>query len=145
MDRRRKWNIAIFLMYALFMLWLLFFRNRVPGDVRDIGQRLNLTPLHTIRLFWNLLSHPRPALVRLAVVNLAGNILLFLPLGLLLPQAFQKAPRLWKTLLTAALLICAVEIAQLLTLRGSCDVDDLILNLLGTLLGYGVFRLTVRT
>ena len=46
-----------------------------------------------------------------------------------------------KALLCAALIITAVEIAQLLTLVGSCDVDDLILNLAGSTVGYILYKI----
>ena len=41
---------------------------------------------------------------------------------------------------TVTLLIAVVETTQLFTLLGSCDVDDLILNLLGAALGYGIYN-----
>ena len=143
MDRQRKWNMALFALYLLLMGVLLFHRTVPEGELsywEQLGRRINLQPLKTIRLFLVLLDHPR--FRRDAIVNLVGNVVMFLPLGMLLPRVFQKKPRLWKPLLTAALMILAVEIAQMLTLLGTCDVDDLILNLAGTALGYGLFRLT---
>ena len=39
------------------------------------------------------------------------------------------------------LLILAVEILQLVTLLGSCDIDDLLLNILGAAMGYVLWKL----
>ncbi len=137
MDRNRKLYRALLWLYGLVMLWLLFDRELPDGTLpylQQIRSQINLQPLKTLRLFWNLLDHPR--FWKTAVVNLLGNVVMFLPLGALLPLAFPRLGRWWKVLPLGALLIAGVEIAQALTLRGSCDVDDLILNLLGVWLGY---------
>lgn len=143
---RRQWNMALFVLYCALMLWLLFDRNRYLEGVpywEQVGQNISLVPFHTIRLYARLLSgSARPHLMRLAVVNLFGNVLMFLPLGFFLPAIWQRLRRLWKVLLLTAAIVTAVELTQMLTLVGSCDIDDLILNLLGAALGYGLYRLT---
>ena len=48
-------------------------------------------------------------------------------------------------LLWSAVLICVIELVQLVTALGSCDVDDLILNLPGILLGWVNHKLTEKT
>jgi len=138
----RKLHIALFAVYCVLMLWLLFHRPGYTEGIPYLQQlKANLIPFRTLRLFFRLLSHHRPALVRAAVINLAGNVVMFVPLGFLLPLVFPKLTNAWKTLLCVALIITAVELAQLLTLVGSCDVDDLILNLGGAGLGYGFYKL----
>lgn len=148
MDRKhRKVHIALFMAYGALMLWLLFDR---PGYVEGIPYRdqilsnLNLVPFRTLKLFSRLLTDHRPHLVRAAFINLFGNIVMFIPLGFFLPLLWEKFRRLWKTLLCTALTISAVELVQLLTLVGSCDIDDLILNLLGAAMGYGVYKLLTK-
>lgn len=134
---------TLFAVYCALMLWLLF--NR-PGYIDGIPywdqlmSNLNLMPFRTLRLFFGLLGDHRPHLVRSALINLLGNVVMFVPLGLFLPLTFAKLRKLWRAMLAVALLIAAVEIAQLFTLLGSCDVDDLILNLLGAALGYGIYK-----
>ena len=76
-----------------------------------------------------------------AIINLVGNVIMFIPLGFCLPMLWKKQRTLWKTLLTTALIITLVELIQLLTLVGSCDTDDLILNVLGSAIGYGLFKM----
>ena len=136
---KRKLYAAAFMAYCALMLWLLFDR---PGYVEGIpyweqvSAQLNLVPFRTLRLFGSLLDSPRPAYVRAAVINLGGNILMFIPLGFLLPGVFPKFHSLLRTVLATAVIITAVEIIQLLTLVGSCDIDDLILNVIGASLGF---------
>ena len=118
-----------------------------PGGAAPYGEQLlrhvKLAPLPTIRLHWRLLKQPRPPLARLAAVNLAGNIVLFIPLGYLLRAVFPKLRKAWQALLAAAGIIILVELFQMVTLLGACDVDDLILNLLGCAIGCGLYSLTI--
>ena len=141
---KQKLYTAAFMAYGALMLWLLFDR---PGYVdtvpywEQVNAQLNLVPFRTLRLFGSLLDSTRPDYVRSAIINLGGNILMFIPLGLLLPKVFPKLSSLPRVLLTTAAIITAVEIIQLFTLVGSCDIDDLILNVLGSALGYGLHKL----
>ena len=142
---RRKLHIALFAAYCALMLWLLFGRaGYVDGIPYSQQMKANLIPFRTLKLFFRLLSHHRPALVRAAIINLAGNVIMFIPLGLFLPLVFPKLRKVWRTLLCVALIISTVELAQLFTLVGSCDIDDLILNLCGASLGYLLYHLTKK-
>ena len=135
----RKWNIVLFVLYCALMLWLLFDR---PGYTEGIpywdqvAAQINLVPFRTLRLFADLLDSGVRSYIVMAVINLGGNIIMFIPLGFLLPRVFPKLHTLIRVLLATALIITAVEIIQLFTLVGSCDIDDLILNVLGSALGY---------
>ena len=134
--------MGAFVIYCLLMLWLLFDR---PGYDAALPYReqlkYNLIPFETIVRFWKHLDSSSLGLRTHAVINLAGNVVMFIPLGFFLPLLWPKLRRLWKTLLLCAGIIVAVEVLQLLTLVGSCDADDLILNLPAAAMGYGIFRL----
>jgi len=139
---RRNLHIALFAAYCALMFWLLFGRSGYVDGIPYLQQlKANLIPFRTLRLFFRLLTHHRAELVQAAVINLAGNVIMFIPLGLFLPLVFPKLRNVWKTLLCVTLIIAAVELAQLFTLVGSCDIDDLILNLAGSCLGYGIYQL----
>lgn len=140
---RKRLGAALFGLYCAVMLWLLFDRPGASEGVpywEQVAANLNLVPFRTLRLFGSLLTDHRSHLVQAAVINLFGNVVMFIPLGLLLPTVWEKLRSLGKVLLTTAVIITTVEIVQLLTLVGSCDIDDLILNLIGSALGYGVYR-----
>lgn len=144
--QRRK--TAFFILYALVMLYLLFARSPKDPDIPFavyLRTHLNLVPFRTIRRFSRLLMPPvRPYLLRIALHNLLGNILLFIPLGYLLPDLFPPLRKFWLTALAVAVTITTVELLQLLLTVGTCDVDDLILNVLGASMGYGVYRVVHR-
>ena len=139
-NNRSFWRFAL-LIYSTVMFFLLFARssNRMEGlnYTQLLQQNINLTPLLTIRNYWHVLQNgTAPALVRHCFINLAGNILLFIPFGILLPQCFQRLKNFFWFFLTCTAGICLVELGQLVTLVGSLDVDDLILNLSGAVLGF---------
>lgn len=143
--KRKKFYIAMFLCYLLGLFWVLFARSQCEEALPywdHVMQHTNLTPFHTIALYWRLLVRPvRPVLTQLAIYNLVGNILLFLPMGALLPTLFPKLRSFWKTLLVVTGIMALAEICQVLFLTGSCDIDDIILNLFGTALGYPLYRI----
>ena len=105
---------------------------------------LNLIPFRTLRLFAGLLGSGIRSYIRMAVINLGGNIIMFIPLGFLLPRVFSKCTSLSRVLLVTAVIITVVEIIQLFTLVGSCDIDDLILNVFGSGLGFGIHKCTKK-
>jgi glycopeptide antibiotics resistance protein len=76
--------------------------------------------------------------------NAAGNILLFIPLGVLLPLVFRRL-RFWQGMLIAIALSCSIELAQYFTRawgsNRSADVNDVILNSVGALLGLAIVYL----
>lgn len=139
----RKTNTALFLAYGALMLWLLFDRPGYDPGIpywEQAAGHLNLIPFRTLRLYAGLLDSGVRSYIRMSVINLAGNIIMFIPLGFLLPRVFSRLTSLPRILLTTTVLITAVEIIQLFTLVGSCDIDDLILNVIGSAIGYGFHK-----
>jgi glycopeptide antibiotics resistance protein len=132
--------LALLLVY-LALLAVLTLRS-VGADV-DSNVRVNLKPFATIL---PALRHGPGTFV---FASLVGNVLAFVPLGLLLPLAFRRIP--WPlVILAGALLSAAIELTQytLSTNLGygyrRADVDDVIVNVFGTVVGltlYGVIWL----
>lgn len=138
----------LFIVYAVIMLWLLFGQRLIRADFTDYAQKLsqniNLVPMQTVKLFSRLARYSiNVASVDFALRNLVGNVLLFIPLGAL-PLLYPKLCSFRRFILTVAAVIVTVEIVQFLTLLGSCDVDDLILNLFGASVGYCLVRLMFK-
>lgn len=127
--------------YAVLMLWLLFGQRMgrsAPGTyLSRLAENFNLIPLATVRDFIETLGRTaNPYLAGHAVINLAGNVVMFVPLGILLPACFAPLRRFGRCMAAAAAVILAVELAQLFTLLGVCDVDDLLLNTAGAAAGW---------
>ncbi len=92
----------------------------------------NFRPLHSIA--WYIHSHSFSPVI--------GHVLLLFPLGFMLPMLCKKAKKLliFSSILLAFCVL--IEIMQLITKLGSFDVDDIILDFLGSLLGY---KLSIST
>ena len=139
----RKTNIALLIVYSALMVWLLFDRAGYVAGVpywEQVSQQLNLVPFRTLRLFINLLDSGVRSYILMAVINLAGNVILFIPLGFLLPRVFPWCDSLLRQIFITAAIITTVEILQLFTLVGSCDIDDLILNVIGSTFGFLIHK-----
>jgi glycopeptide antibiotics resistance protein len=138
----------LFLAYSAMMLWLLF--DRVPQNTglsywQSVSFNMNLVPLRTIAMYVHiLLNTTTPYMLRHAIINLFGNIGMFIPYGIFLPILFPRLQTYWRCWLWAMLGILVVELLQLFTLLGSLDIDDLLLNLIGVTIGYGIFRLAQK-
>ena len=74
-----------------------------------------------------------------SVYNLLGNVVMFLPFGFF-PALLWRKYTWWKALLTGFAVTACIECCQLCVGR-AFDVDDLLLNTLGAMLGYGLCRL----
>lgn len=71
-------------------------------------------------------------------INFLGNILLFFPIGFLLPLLYRRMEHFPYTVITGLCISLLIEVTQLFQYRSS-DVDDLWLNTLGSLIGYLVY------
>ena len=72
--------------------------------------------------------------------NLFGNILIFVPYGFFISMAAERRG-FFKTLFCSFGLSLCVELVQLVTRVGSFDVDDILLNTIGGILGYILFAI----
>ena len=146
--QRRNTLRFFFLCYCGLMLWLLLIRSRnvVLTDYwAQVSGRINLVPFSSIgSMLSTLRENPRPDVLWVVIYNLGGNIVMFLPLGFLLPELWTKYRRFWRCIGAVALIMTCVELTQLFTLRGFCEVDDVMLNVLGGAIGFGIWTLFNR-
>lgn len=138
-----RWTGSCFLvLYVLVLMYFLFFSERY-GRIADSEAvyHYNLIPFVEIRRFWTY----REQLGSFAFyTNLLGNVAGFFPFGFILPVVCRGMRSGFLILLSGLTLSLCVETIQLVTKVGCFDVDDLILNTLGALLGYLAFVLCSR-
>ncbi|UFU00513.1 VanZ family protein [Radiobacillus kanasensis] len=131
----QKLLLIAFSLYSLGLILLLFFRPSGPA-----GSAVNLNPFQTIQFY---LSGRVPFLI--AFYNLAANIGLFIPIGVFWKACFSKrAKSPFRSFLFPLILIVCIEGIQFVTNTGALDIDDLILNILGVYIGYGITPLCKR-
>jgi glycopeptide antibiotics resistance protein len=113
-----------------------YFRNEYSHyKISEGKKKANLVPFKTIKLMQSdRLSE------EYRIDNIAGNIAGFIPLGILFPLLFVGLRRLWRTAFMVFLVSLGFEITQLVTGIGIFDIDDLILNVTGGIIGYLLVR-----
>ena len=131
----------LFVVYVAVVLWLLFDRDvqwkEGVSYLKQLKRHMNLDPFFTIGNYWSVVRRWKmDTRFWHCLVNLTGNVVLFIPVGSFLPRLWPKLKNFFLFFLVCAVFICLVEVVQLLSLRGSLDVDDFILNISGMLLGY---------
>lgn len=127
----------MFVLYILVLIYFLFFADRY-GQMAfaEREYHYNLVLFTEIRRFWTY----REQLGFLAVAaNFLGNVVGFMPFGMILPLISRNARGFFFITFSGFTLSLCVEVTQLMTKLGSFDVDDLIMNTLGTAAGYLIF------
>lgn len=72
--------------------------------------------------------------------NIVINIIMFMPFGFLLPMIFKKADNLLQISVITAIFSLGIELLQVLSHRGVFEIDDIINNLVGSIIGYTILK-----
>ena len=122
----RDFLLFLIIVYAAVLLKLAFF-SREPGSRTTV----DLTLFNT----WGTTMQAHAFFVE--------NIIMFIPFGILIPTAFPVMRNIFVCTLTALACSLCLEMFQLITGRGFCQLDDVITNTLGAFIGYMVYRMWV--
>ena len=133
-------NIWKYIFVAYVCLLLYFVVIKFNGSIdrvelikasRDLGAwNYNLFPFRTITAYFKNISDSY------AYINILGNVVCFVPMVFLIPMNFKKYRNSLKTILIFIICIIGIEIFQFVTMLGFFDVDDILLNMLGCMVGY---------
>ena len=134
---------TVFVLYGCVVFGILFMGGRHGGLYDDslwddIRYSVNLIPFQTIGGYMADIWE-KPWMRTLAIRNIFGNLILFYPMGVLLPCLFRGVRTFGKSLLIAICTVFSVEAVQLLLRLGIFDIDDFILNITGWIFGYFTF------
>lgn len=131
MNKREKiktvFLYGVFICYILLLIKILLLSRISHSELRSI----NLIPFHSIIQY---ISGSSANIKTFAFSNLVGNIVIFIPLGIYL-SLFKNDKRVITNLLFIFIVSLFVEIIQGLLGIGASDIDDIILNCLGGLIG----------
>ena len=129
------WNSMVWFLLGVYLavMFVTVFLSREPGSRQGIDMTLFGT--------WGETPQAHAFVIE--------NILLFVPFGILYPLAVSTTDRKpdlrkkigWEkfTVLLGFLISVGIETVQLITERGYCQLDDVVMNTLGALVGYVVF------
>lgn len=136
MKKNRHWKhgLVLFVVYLVLLTYFLFFAEmlgRSPDARTDY--MYNLEPLKEIRRF---LMYREILGYKAVLLNIVGNVVAFMPFGFIVPEVWNRFNHWYTITLQGFLFSLCIEVIQLVSKVGSFDVDDLLLNTIGTLLGY---------
>ena len=142
---QRFWIKLFFAGYILFVIKVIIFKYPLAElrAIADAWQRsvileglgtANFVPFRTIKMYIDY------AYKLNSVENLAGNLLVFVPLGFLLPLLAEELRKFSEMFLNVFTFVLGIEVFQLFSAFGAFDVDDILLNCLGAMLGFVCFK-----
>ena len=128
MERANR-NITTTILLSLFALYfIVLFQITIFRDSNFGIRRTNLIPFTTVAEYlWSILG----GYIFTGIANIAGNIIIFLPLGFMTAVLFPKMRKLTKIFILGFTFSLVIEVFQYVVACGSADIDDVILNTLG--------------
>lgn len=135
---RKIIKYIVFVAYIALLVYLVLFAEMFGRTEVSMKYRYNLVPFKEINRF---IKYYHQLGFMAVMLNLAGNVIAFMPFGFCLPMIAGEKTGFLKVTVFSFALSLSIELVQLITRVGSCDVDDLMLNTLGGMLGYLCFIL----
>lgn len=148
METKKEMRLSklIFAIYLFILAKLMIFRGSILHFWNNTGtttleqriQSANFIPFHTIKMY---LDWGNPFWT---MVNVPGNIIVLVPFGIFLPLLFKGFRSFFKTSIFSLFVILGVEVFQLYKGIGEFDIDDIILNVIGAMAGYVIWKVFFR-
>lgn len=110
--------------------------NSIIENEKDGLRNINLIPFRSISPYLRNITEPY------AFKNIIANILVFIPLGFFVSNKNSK--NVFKALIICLGVILSIELIQLFFKIGFFDVDDIILNFIGSLIGMGINKILIK-
>jgi glycopeptide antibiotics resistance protein len=130
--------IQLFILYSISLYQITAVRiglglskERIVNSVRSLNvvPLVELMQLLVAKKWWMFIYH------------VVGNCIWFIPLGFFMPLLRERNQKWWKVAITAALVSLSIELLQFILCTGVTDLDDVILNTLGAMIGYGIWKI----
>lgn len=137
--KNQKLGWVLLLLYLILLVYFLFFAEEFGRTTRPQDTyAYNLEPFKEIRRFW---VHRDVVGLKSFFLNVIGNIVGFVPAGFFLPIVSRRSKKWYNTFFICFLFSLSVETVQLVFKVGSFDVDDIMLNVMGAVSGYVLYRI----
>lgn len=138
-----------FLFYLLILVVLIYMSASFVGinvftwtDIplfENINTSSNFVPFKTISTYITALFNGSSK-IYVPIKNLLGKLMIYLQMGFFFPFFVKKFNKVRRFIFSMTALLFIVEGIQLLTTRGNFNIDDVILNLISVLIGYGIWK-----
>lgn len=128
---------VLFVLYIIFVFYFLLI-SEIYGRTGEMQEyHYNLILFKEIKRFWNYRNQLG---IFATATNLLGNVLIFLPFGFFMAMA-SKYRSFLSTVIYSFALSLTIELSQLFMKVGCFDVDDLLLNTIGGMMGFVAFSI----
>lgn len=138
---QRKYVKIIFVVYLILVIKVIIFKYPIEhlkaiaatwekGVILEGLDTANFTLFKTIRMYIDY------SYMLNSFENLVGNVVVFIPFGFLIPYVLKRGRNFFVMLINAFLFVLGIEVFQLFSAFGAFDVDDILLNCVGAILGY---------
>lgn len=140
---------TIFFIYLLIVIKLIIFKYpyeqlKAIADSWEKGVILEGLDTANFTLFKTIRMYIKYSYKLNSFENLIGNIVVFVPYGFLFPYVLKKGSNFFVMLFNAFLFVAGIEIFQLFSAFGAFDVDDILLNCVGAVIGYLLYLILRR-
>ena len=143
-DWRREAQLLLVYVCLIVVVRFTFFPfGKVDGRIQPLrfDAAAAWPPRYNLKPLVYLTDYPS---YREILLNFIGNVAMFIPIGIIWPAVFRKLDSHGKVITAGVGFSLCIEILQLPFFDRVSDVDDLLLNSVGFLLGYGVYLLVKR-
>ena len=128
---------VLFVLYIIFVFYFLLI-SEIYGRTGEMQEyHYNLILFKEIKRFWNYRNQLG---IFATATNLLGNVIIFLPFGFFMAMA-SKYRSFLSTVIYSFSLSLTIELSQLFMKEGCSDVDDLLLNTIGGMIGFLAFSI----
>jgi len=129
---------VLFCMYLCLMFWEVFL-----GPYRSYSgtRRYNLYPFKTVIEF---VSNTNKYKFGVLFINLIANVITFIPLGFFMTLLSRQSRKLTNIAVYSAIIIICIELGQFILNVGVLDIDDIILNTIGCILGFMIYKVAKK-
>lgn len=139
--RNQRLGWIPFLIYLAALSYFLFFAELMGRTQEQMDYHYNLVLFKEINRF---ITYREKLGMEAVLLNLVGNVAAFMPFGFFFPVISRRTRHWYTMVLLGAAFSLGIETIQLITKVGSFDVDDILLNTIGSLLGYWSFLMVQK-
>ncbi len=140
--RNQKFGWVLFIAYLAMLVYFMFFAESFGRDPAQREYAYNLELFKEIKRFY---QYRHQLGIEAFLLNVVGNVAAFVPCGFFLPIVSRRGRKWYNNIMICFGFSLCIESVQLVFKVGSFDVDDLLLNTVGGIMGYLFYRVVQRT
>lgn len=130
---------GLFIIYMIALFKIILFKEIPLTDIFKSYRKMRSINLIPFKSIFEFAAMSGQGDTFTSVANVLGNLIVFIPFGYLVPSMFKRCSKIINVVAITAGLSLSFEVCQYILGIGSSDIDDIILNTLGGLIGYAIY------